>query len=326
VNYKSVADLAEDISDWVSRLPPDLEMVAGIPRSGLLAANLIALYRNIPLGDLEGLLHARTLSSGPRCPSHGPGDFLSKPRRVLVVDDSAGTGTQMQIARQKITDAKLGHHVRYGAVYVTKRAMADVDLFYQIVESRVFEWNLMHHCILKKTCMDIDGVLCRDPSPQENDDGSRYANFLRNVTPNVIPTQEIACLVTCRLEKYRGPTEEWLRRHGVRYRELVMMDFPSKEARIAAGQHAIYKARVYSGRRAAKLFIESSEKQAVAIARVAGKPVWCAESREMINPDAICRSRGKSERVAKFLVMNPRQTLGEIAKRIAGALWARRGR
>lgn len=40
----------------------------------------------------------------------------------------------------------------------------------------------MNHGILKKACLDIDGVLCVDPTPEENDDGPRYREFL--LTPN----------------------------------------------------------------------------------------------------------------------------------------------
>jgi uncharacterized HAD superfamily protein len=31
---------------------------------------------------------------------------------------------------------------------------------------------------LKKACFDIDGVLCADPLPEQNDDGEKYINFL----------------------------------------------------------------------------------------------------------------------------------------------------
>ena len=46
----------------------------------------------------------------------------------------------------------------------------------------------MHHSFLNDSCLDIDGVLCRDPSPEENDDGPRYEKFLTETNPLVIPT------------------------------------------------------------------------------------------------------------------------------------------
>ena len=56
-----------------------------------------------------------------------------------------------------------------------------VDYFFEIVDyPRFFQWNIMNHSILQKTCMDIDGVLCADPTPEENDDGEKYRHFLLN--------------------------------------------------------------------------------------------------------------------------------------------------
>lgn len=51
--------------------------------------------------------------------------------------------------------------------------------------------------------MDIDGVLCADPTPEENDDGEKYRHFLLNTPPLFIPKVTIGTLVTSRLEKYR---------------------------------------------------------------------------------------------------------------------------
>ena len=91
-----------------------------------------------------------------------------------------------------------------------------IDYFYRYLPlPRIFEWNLFHHPILEQTCVDIDGVLCNDPEESENDDGPKYEQFLRTVKPIYIPTKEIGWLVTCRLEKYRELTAEWLERNSV---------------------------------------------------------------------------------------------------------------
>ena len=54
MNYRSIAQLAASVSRWSMSLPGDIDLVVGVPRSGLLAANLLALYRNLPFTDLEG--------------------------------------------------------------------------------------------------------------------------------------------------------------------------------------------------------------------------------------------------------------------------------
>lgn len=63
--------------------------------------------------------------------------------------------------------------------------------------------------------MDIDGVLCADPTPEENDDGEKYRHFLLNTPPLFIPKVTIGTLVTSRLEKYRPETEAWLQKNHV---------------------------------------------------------------------------------------------------------------
>lgn len=59
MNYRSIVDLNSDIKKWISELPNDLDLIVGIPRSGLLVANLLALHLNLPLTDVEGLIENR---------------------------------------------------------------------------------------------------------------------------------------------------------------------------------------------------------------------------------------------------------------------------
>ena len=104
VEYRSVAQLSDQVLAWSRSLPRDLDLVVGAPRSGLLAANLVAVYRNIPLTDVDGLVEGRTIATGhwKRGSLNGVGGgaeaqerFLDRPRNVLVVDDTVGSGTSM---------------------------------------------------------------------------------------------------------------------------------------------------------------------------------------------------------------------------------------
>ena len=56
MNYRSVNDLNHCIVANLHRLPRDIDLVVGIPRSGVLAASLIALHLNLPLVDLDGFI------------------------------------------------------------------------------------------------------------------------------------------------------------------------------------------------------------------------------------------------------------------------------
>jgi len=136
---------------------------------------------------------------------------------------------------------------------------------------------------IQKSCFDIDGVLCVDPTEAENDDGEKYRAFLRDAKPLYIPRYKIYALVTSRLEKYRGETEEWLAKHGARYERLYMLDLPSKEERIRLNMHAKFKAKVYKELRETSLFYESETSQARQIARLTKKAVFCVATDELIN-------------------------------------------
>ena len=298
MNYRSIADLNLDIKRWIPELPNDLDLVVGIPRSGMLVANLLSLYLNLPLTDVEGLCENRILQTGHRYEEDKIPD-LSKSSKVLIIDDSLCSGTQMKRTRAKIESTGLPHQIYYAAVYVTPQGYRCVDFWHEIVDlPRVFEWNVMHHDVLTKGCVDVDGVLCREPTERENDDGENYRIFLTNVKPLIIPTKIIAWLVTCRLEKYRDHTEEWLKKHNIRYKHLVMMDLPDKETRVALGSHAFFKAKVYKTVNA-ELFIESSYEQAQEIARLADKPVLCTETGQMNTPSHLTESLNLSR---KFII------------------------
>ena len=56
MHYRSVADLNEDIKANLHKIPEDVTLIVGVPRSGMLAANLIALYLNIPLTDIDNFI------------------------------------------------------------------------------------------------------------------------------------------------------------------------------------------------------------------------------------------------------------------------------
>ena len=311
LEYRSIADMSRTIVKNLPKIPQDIDLVVGVPRSGLLAANILALHLNLPLTDVDGLLEGRLLCGGKRA-SHAEQRLQAREKiKVLVVDDSILTGRQMEQVRNKIRASHLSHQILYAAVYVTPETREKVDLHFEVVpQPRLFEWMMFHCYWLQHSCVDIDGVLCRDPTEEENDDGPRYIDFLENVEANIIPAYPIGWLVTTRLEKYRSRTEEWLAKWHIRYKKLVMMDLPSKEARQAAGNYGSFKARVYR-RTGAVMFIESSVRQAEEIARLTGCPVFCMESRKMEYGPLIRRGMVKTKRGIRRL---PKRMTGLVRR------------
>jgi orotate phosphoribosyltransferase len=302
MHYKSVADLNADTRRFVEENALDVDLVVGIPRSGLLAANLLCLYLDVPMTDVDRFCEGRLMDTGAR---HETGRTFDDVDSVLVVDDSVRSGSQMTETRSRLDELDLPVDIAYGAIYISPQGHKYVDHWAEVVSPpRVFEWNLIHHPVLKYSCVDIDGVLCRDPTSEENDDGDRYREFLSGVAPRIVPNQRIGHLVTSRLEKYRPETERWLDDHGIRYDTLTMMDLPSKQARQERGNHARHKADAYDSTDA-PLFIESDPRQAEAISRRTGKPVFCYETMEMIRPGRAKQTYRTIERALSKLKTDP---------------------
>lgn len=288
MNYRSQAEMNEGCRGLASEVCGRFDLIVGVPRSGMPVATLLALYLDLPVSDVEGLAEQRIMGSGYRYDGSLDFDGIE---RILVVDDSVNSGRQIRETKARIAQMNLDIDVEYAAIYVTPSGTQSVDYWWEVVEMpRLFEWNIFHHPRLKDACVDIDGVLCRDPYPEENDDGSAYRKFLRTVEPRYIPSKRIGWLVTCRLEQYRPETEAWLDKHGIEYDHLVMMDLPNKEARHEMDNRSEYKASVYE-RTGAQLFIESSTEQATDIAQLTRKPVYCVEQNDMVGRTANVATR-----------------------------------
>ena len=278
MQYRTFTNLSNLIRDNIAIIPHDIDLILGIPRSGMIPAYMIALFLNKRVSDLDSFLKGHIVEAGERA------QYIEQTpiRKILVVDDSVCSGSAMLKAKKKLKDANLKYEFLFLAPIVTTAGKDFVDIWLETIDdSRVFEWNVFHHAILGQACIDIDGVLNIDP--QVDDDGPIYTNFLQTATPKFLPTVPIGTLVTCRLEKYRPQTEQWLKEHNIQYKNLIMLNFPDKATRVAWGKHGEYKAKCYIEDSSACLFIESSKEQAEIIARMSYKPVLCVETNQLLH-------------------------------------------
>ncbi|WP_290844199.1 phosphoribosyltransferase family protein [Henriciella sp.] len=286
MNYRSFSDLAQVIRANAAILPDDVDLVVGVPRSGIAPASMIALSKNVDFTDLESYLLNRPLAHGRTRRTSAPG--LNSPfdaKHTLVIDDSVHTGGTIKGIRSRIAKVNPLGKISYGVIYAAKSLPDVIDLHFEILAGpRAFEWNALHLPIVETFCLDIDGVLCRDPSDSENDDGEAYREFLLTVAPQVVPTHVVGHLVTSRLEKFRSETERWLHEKGIRYKKLHMLDLPDAETRRRLGTHASFKARVYRSLSKSRFFIESEPHQAQKIAKLSGKPVLCYQNQVIYRP------------------------------------------
>lgn len=282
LTVKSIADMNAAIVANLHRIPRNIDAIVGIPRSGMLAASAIALHLQKPLADVEGLCDGRVYRRKLRHASHVT--------RVLLVDDTVLHGAAMSQAVALIKRQRLGVKLTRFAVYDSPNTPENaVDLVCERLPGpRAFAWNLWKHTRLDRWCFDMDGVLCRDPRGEENDDGERYLQFIRTAEPKFKPMQPIGPIVTARLEKYRAETEAWLQCQKIAHAGLHMLDLPDKAARMARGNRGGFKAERYAQlavtiredgkQKPTELFVESNNGQARKIAELTGKAVWCTDS------------------------------------------------
>lgn len=302
INYRSLNDLERALQVIATRLPPSVNTVVGVPRSGLLAASILALHLNLPFTDLDGFMEGRVLATGRR----EPRSVTYEGPTTLVIDDSVASGESIDRARTTLRQAGHTDDAIFAAPYVIAARADRVDLFGEIVEMpRVFAWNIMHHPpLLLRACVDIDGVLCLDPTADENDDGPNYVNFLGGVKPLYLPSCPVRFVVTSRLERYRPDTEAWLAANGVEYDQLVMLDLPDAVTRRATNSHARHKAEFYAASDA-ELFIESDYNQSVEIAAFSGRQVFCIDRREMVFPSALNAARRAPRPLLRSISQRP---------------------
>lgn len=313
MNFRTYEDLTKCIIKNLCKIPRDIDLIVGIPRSGTMVANILALYLNLPFTDINNFVNRGKFTTGTTRKCKNWIKSIDEAKHVLIVDDSISSGKAMKEARHLIAEEHINAKCTYMAVYALGISEKMVDIYLERCEQpRMFEWNYMHHWALEYCCMDIDGVVCMDPEREQNDDGEKYIDFLNHATPKFIPTQKVGRFVTTRLGKYREQTEEWLKGHGIEYDELIMMEGVTARERAIAGNHAEFKARVYKDCDSI-LFFESDYEQALHICELSKKPVFCIETRTLITSDNVV---SKLKVHNKEFIVTAKRTIRKLAKKI----------
>ena len=264
-SYTTIGDMSKVVTEYVlPAVPNTVTKVVGIPRSGLLPAMVVSFARHIRLGAL-GLGNIPGGERTQRCMPEDNGD-------VLLIDDTVSRGNNMQMAAKQL-EAN-GRKVIRACVFLEKGKEHMVDIFGAYREHpRLFEWNLFNHGLGPNMMFDMDGVFCTDPLMLD-DDSEKFGMVLGNALPLRLPKWPIGVICTNRIEKWRGVTEDWLKRHGVKYRTLLMNPAPTAaERRKHQLEHKVNSYKM-SG---AVMFVESSKIQAEGIARLSGRPVLSLE-------------------------------------------------
>lgn len=275
MNFVSYEQLVADTLALGGRLPTRVRAIAGVNRSGMLPATILATQLHLPLGILDPRNMRMEIPCGGHRLAHKQ---LRAGDVVFVVDDSAYHADTLKNFRLQ----NVGSDLKFlcGVVYAHPRHLEKdpgrIDIWQRVVPGpRLFEWNFINHVSMAETMSDVDGVLCLDPKPRD-DDGPAYAESLMKLPPLHVPRSvAVHTLITHRLEKHRPATTAWLDKHGARFQRLLMAPYSTvQERREKIGEYGEWKGRQYRDGDCT-LFIESDCRQATVIRAVSGKPVLC---------------------------------------------------
>ena len=281
MKYITYADMASTIRRNIWKVPYDVDIIVGVPRSGMIAALMIAELTGRRVSDIDTFLAGHVMDNG------GRGKYISSApiRKVLVVDDTVYAGSAISKARKKLSCLAGQYTIIYGCVFAEgkqSRELVDMYLEYNYDPKEtlyLYEWNICQHYEHKAQLImfDLDGVISRNPPDDRNT--KEYEAYLPNAIPMVVPRTMIGGICTYRLEKYRQVTEQWLEQHGIRYGSLKMVNATYEERKRI--NSSSYKADWYARSEWAQLFIESDPFQAPVIGRLSKKPVYCYENNIM---------------------------------------------
>ncbi|HWT71269.1 MAG TPA: phosphoribosyltransferase family protein [Oxalicibacterium sp.] len=315
LNYKSFADLSNDVLHALHKIPPEIDLVVGVPRSGLMVASVLALNLNVRFCELGAFLRNDPLRTGSTR-NAGGGDIVcaQQARNVLVVDDSIHTGKALDAVREQIGSCGYSGKVTYMAFYATPGSTHMTDVYAQVVPMpRLFQWNTCHRKDLATFCFAIDGVLCEPLRCKEED--AEYLDAIAYARRQIVPTYKVGYLVTSRSERYRRQTELWLSQNGIQYQQLYMPALPA----VSREEKAAFKAKIYASLSDAVLFIESDQLQAARIADLSGKPVLDFGNQVMLSPRiGIQLLRQKTSEFAADSVGLPARIGAKLKKLLSG--------
>lgn len=281
LNYKTYQNLSLDIKKNLYKLPQDIDLIVGIPRSGMIPAYMLGLMLSKQVCSLYEFLSEDFNNTKI---THRI-KLNNNIKNILIIDDSILSGKSIKETKELINNKQLDkkYNIIYLVIYYKKDDYREfVDIALEKVKSpRLFQWNYLNHCFLQDAAFDIDGVLCYDPTDEENDDGEKYKSFILNAKPLFIPQYKIPYIITSRLEKYRKETEEWLKRNNIQYDHLIMLSGYTAEERKKLNLHGKFKAEQYYKLLDIQLFIESNRNQAQEIAKLSHKLCFCASTDEL---------------------------------------------
>lgn len=274
--FVTTAQLMADAKILASKLPSDVTTIIGMARSGLCVATMVSMLLHRPLMILrQSMGDVMPAGNGWRLTGNTGGTG-----KAVLIDDTVMSGNSFKNTKHMI-DPKIPNLIR-AAVYVNPAAKYKPDIWVRDLPwPHLLEWNLFNSIMVPAMATDFDGIICHDCRPDQDDDGPKYLDWMRNVQPLYLTRRlSIPLIVTARLEKYRQETHDWLNRWGVSVSRLVMWPGESLAERnrsdVASWKAGHYRQFATQRQRVGPpMFVESDPRQAQRIAQVSGQLVVC---------------------------------------------------
>ncbi|MBO4657939.1 MAG: hypothetical protein J5639_09230 [Bacteroidales bacterium] len=278
INYET---LCKDIRNNLWKIPHDVCGVVGVPRSGMLAASIIAEYLNVGLASLDAMI-----TDPDALRRHGGRRLRQNDgNKLLIVDDTCYWGNAKKVCEDYYFNTYPifeKYEITYLVVYLEGPCTkAKPDIWLRDIREEaatgpfgwaIYEWNLFAHGRLTaRTLFDLDGVICQEP-PDERD-VDKYVEYIKHPVPLFVPTVNNINICTYRLNKYHDETWKFLDSLGYNGANIVM----ASDRVLPAWE---FKAGIYRDPHW-MLFVESSDWQARRIHEATGKPVISIETNKV---------------------------------------------
>ena len=284
----TLADAERIIANNLHRLR-NFDTIIGVPRSGSIFAAFIATQLGCSLADVA------TGARSVVVKKHGY--IVQEPLgRVLLMEDVVNQGNSLrecfEVLKQTV-DIHRGD-VTTCSVWTNPGSepnCVDINLGGPHDPQYAFTWQMWHSARWSQWATDMDGVLCCD-APAEERTHEQYcdwavgANARWRPLPKRVERYKIGAIITSRPEGIRKHTEDWLRRQGLQWKQLIMVpgNTESDVIKYLKDHHvsrAEWKAQMVALKfPACEMFIESDRRQACAISKRYPGLVWCTDSQE----------------------------------------------
>lgn len=224
LNYRNYLDLSNCIKSNIHKIQK-YDLFVGVPRSGLLVANLMALLLNKPVCTVQEMANGLP-------PQNGFSRKIDDKKfynNVLVVDDSVNTGKSINYVKEIFKNK--GIDADYCAVYSTSEAIKHVDIVFEIVEKpRIFQWNYFNNSIINSSAVLFEHIFLSGIKCPKNT--NELECILTSIQPVLLKNVKIGMIFTGYNKNAADLIINWLNKYNIEFNQVLFCDSKNLFSRI----------------------------------------------------------------------------------------------